>query len=178
MQSFGMPEFDTSWHAVKGPIFDGAFAREKLFLLLSLFNASRPNADLCDDGDGCTFRGLIDEFEEELITRLLIETAAMIRMKDDLFEQQHGIKAATQKDIVGKLFLPAKNPVGGPLNLREACNKIIHAKLINFDMARRRDWHARYFNPKIYLYGERGKQEWKAEVDIIRFVEFGTTMFP
>jgi hypothetical protein len=178
MQVSGMAEFDTSRHATKGPHFDSMFAREKFFVLLSLFNASRRSADLCDDGNGCVFRGLIDDYEEELITRLLIETAAMTRMKDDLFEQQHGFNAETHKDIVGKLFSPAKSKTAATLNLREACNKIIHAKLINFDVARRRTWHARHLNPKIYLYGERGKQQWKAEVDVIRFVELGALMFP
>jgi len=76
--------------------------KEKLYTLLSLFFASPPIAALAVDEVGCPFRLMLDEHEESLVTQLLIETAVLIRMKDDLFQQQHGISAAANKDIVAR----------------------------------------------------------------------------
>lgn len=176
-----MPEFDSSWKLMKGPKLESLACREKLYILLSLFYASPRIADRCDDEVGCPFRQMLDEHEESLITRLLIETAVLIRMKDDLFEQQHGIPAEAQKDFVGQIWLPGTASQPEPLHLREACNKLVHAKLINFDVSvEPHSWHSRHLQcPTIYVYGtnQRGI-EWKAEIDIAKWVSFGCTMFP
>ena len=166
-----MPEADTSWHAVKGPKLDTATCREKLYHLLALFFASKQLADLCDDQIGCPFREMLDEHEEQRITQLLVETAVFIRMKDDLFEQQYGQKANTGSCIVGLLRSPDTATTAEPLNLREGANKIIHAKLINFDVEREDEWHSRYLKPVVYLYGEQRGRSWKAELDIIKWAE-------
>jgi hypothetical protein len=173
-----MPENDTSWHAVKGPKLDSLSCKENLYTLASLFFASSHIAGLADDEVGCPFRQMLDEHEESLITQLLIETAVLIRMKDDLFQQQHGIPADTQKDIVGTLWIPADASQDSQLHLREACNKIIHAKLINFDLIGEPHAHDRYLQPVVYLYGEQRGTPWKAQIDVVRWVEFGYTMFP
>jgi hypothetical protein len=175
-----MPESDTSWRLNKGPQLDSLACREKLYHLLSLFFASPRIAELCDDEIGCPFRQMLDEHEEVVITRLLIETAVLIRMKDDLFEQQHGLPADANKDIVGSLCILKTDAQPIELTLREACNKLIHAKLINFDVEEKPYcFHERYLNPKIFAYGANQKGiEWKAEVDIAKWVSFGCTMFP
>jgi len=152
--------------------------KEKLYTLLSLFFASPPIAALAVDEVGCPFRLMLDEHEESLVTQLLIETAVLIRMKDDLFQQQHGISAAANKDIVGTLRIPATAATDSPLHLREACNKIIHAKLINFDVIGRPHAHDRHLDPVVYLCGEQRGAPWKAQLDIVKWVEFGYTMFP
>jgi hypothetical protein len=56
-----------------------------------------------------------------------------------------------------------------PLTLREACNKIIHASRIRFDVddARR----PTKLNPVLYVYGEKYGQEWKARLDLLAFAE-------
>ena len=123
---------------------------------------------------------MLDEHEETVITRLLIETAVLIRMKDDLFEQQHGLPAGANKDIVGKLWTPKNSAQPDELNLREACNKVIHAKLINFDVEEKPHFfHSRYLNPWIFAYGTNQKGiEWKAQIQVAKWVSFGCTMFP
>ena len=173
-----MPEYDTSWHAVKGPKLDPLSCKEKLYTLASLFFASRHIAGLAKEEVGCPFRQMLDEHEESLITHLLIETAVLIRMKDDLFQQQHGIPANTQKDIVGTLCIPTNATQGSLLHLREACNKIIHANLINFDLVGEPFDHDRYLQPIVYLYGEQRGTHWKAQLDVVKWVGFGCTMFP
>lgn len=173
-----MPENDTSWHVVKGPKLDSPACKEKLYTLASLFFASRHLAALADWKVGCPFRQMLEENEESLMTQLLIETAVLIRMKDDLFEQQHGIPAETQKDIVGAIRIPADAATESKLHLREACNKVIHAKLINFDLIGEPHAHDRYLLPVVYLYGEQRGTPWKAQIDIVKWVKFGYTMFP
>ena len=173
-----MPEFDTSWHAVPGPKLDSPTCKEKLYTLASLFFASPRIAALADEEVGCPFRQMLDEHEESLITQLLIETAVLIRMKDDLFQQQHGIATDSTKNIVGTLRNPATATAGSPLHLREACNKTIHAKLINFDLVGEPHAHDRYLQPMVHLHGEQRGTKWKAAIDIPKWVEFGYTMFP
>jgi hypothetical protein len=168
-----MAESDTSWHAVKGPNLDGLTCREKLYHLLALFFASRHIADLCYDEIGCSFRQMLDEHQEQRITQLLVETAVLIRMKDDLFEQQHGVSAETQNDVVGLLRSPDTSTTPQPLTLREGANKVIHAKLMNFDLEREDEWHARYLKPVVYLYGEQRGTKWKAELNVVKWAEYG-----
>mgnify|MGYP001304124537 FL=1 len=121
---------------------------------------------------------MLDEHEERLITQLMIETAVLMRMKDDLFEQQHGMKSECDKDIVGRLFIPKDSAAPQALNLREACNKLIHANLINFNFENIDNWNGRHLLPEIYLYGNFRGTEWKAELNITDWVRFGATMFP
>ncbi|MBK7930210.1 MAG: hypothetical protein IPJ98_22875 [Bryobacterales bacterium] len=159
-----MAEYDTSWHHCKGPRIDSHESREKLYNLLCLFLASSDISELCEGEIGCAFTALRDEHEESQITQLLIECAVLIRLKDDLFEQFHGFPSGAEKDIVGLLWVSSGNPIGQPLNLREACNKLIHSKLINFDINRVEEWHRRYLKPTVYMQGSAmahpGKQNW------------------
>ena len=173
-----MPENDTSWHVVKGPKLDSLTCKGKLYTLASFFFASRNIATLAHSEGGCPFRQMLDEHEEPLITQLLIETAVLIRMKDDLFQQQHGIPADAQKDIVGTLRIPTNAATESQLHLREACNKVIHAKITNFDLIGEPHSHDRYLQPIVYLYGEQRGTPWKARIDVVKWVEFGYTMFP
>jgi hypothetical protein len=163
------------------PVIDDSACREKLYILLAIFLASRHVGDLCEraaDGNGGIFRQILDEHEMSLATRLLIECAVLIRMKDDAFLEQHGMSAETHKDIVGTLSTGADLSECAELNLREACNKIVHAKRMNFDFEQDPGWESRYLVPTVHLYGEHRSLEWKAELDVIQFVECGCTMFP
>lgn len=56
-----------------------------------------------------------------------------------------------------------------PLDFREACNKIIHAKRVHFDIAVHEKTGVDYLNPVVYLYGSKGEKEWKATLDITQF---------
>ncbi|SFH61803.1 hypothetical protein SAMN05216299_1384 [Nitrosospira sp. Nsp14] len=46
------------------------------------------------------------------------------------------------------------------LGLPEACNKIIHARKISFDVEKIGE-HP-YLNPYVYLYGKQNGKNWKA----------------
>jgi hypothetical protein len=86
---------------------DDVACTEKLYTLLVIFLASKHIGDLCElapDGNGGIFRQVLDQHEMSLATHLLIECAVLIRMKDDVFQEQHGMPAEIEKDIVGTLF--------------------------------------------------------------------------
>lgn len=173
-----MAESDTSWHHISGPQIDSTAAREKLYTILALFLASPGIAEECDDHVGCPFRSLLDDHEKQLITRLLIEAAVLIRLKDDLFKQQHGITSGAYNKHVGFLFSPSKNSDAVDLNLRASCNKIIHAKLLNFDVNHENPVYSRHLNPTVYLHGVYKKVPWYAELNIKLWVAEASTLFP
>ena len=56
------------------------------------------------------------------------------------------------------------------LSLREACNKIIHAKKIRADVAEN-DKSQQYLKPYIHLFGVHKKVPWKATLDVIAFAK-------
>jgi hypothetical protein len=62
--------------------------------------------------------------------------------------------------------------VSEPLPLREACNKIIHAKNIVLDSNGSGNPYERFIKPKIFCYEDFQQQTgWKAEIDVYPFVE-------
>ncbi|MDA9529936.1 hypothetical protein ACM42_16215 [Bradyrhizobium sp. CCBAU 25338] len=114
------------------------------------------------------------------VTRILISCAAGLRIR---FDQSQG-PTDEQKADCGKLFPnwatdPKKVEV---LTLREACNKIIHATDIRFDVvipdaAINPDEEGAYYLPQLYLYGSKGRNDWRAELSLIDFARWGSAAF-
>jgi hypothetical protein len=134
----------------------------ELHRLVCIFLASRQFADL---REGAT--SLLDtwdclqESEEDEITRILLSVAITARVIDDLAD---GVFDFVALDCG---VLEQGKSVSG-LSLREACNKIIHATKIRFDV----DCNAagqEYVNPFIYLYGEKGGVPWRATLHVLEF---------
>jgi hypothetical protein len=174
-----MPEQDTSWHSTPGPILNSNGCREKLFHLLSIFLASKSTSELCDDQIGCTFAALRDDFESPLIASLLIESAITLRMIDDRIPKNDEIHEEIKKYVVGRLWDSPQSKKSVPLTLREACNKVIHAKVLNCVMSSKRASGNIYLRPFVCLYGEqRGKKkkEWKAKIEIEKWVDCGNKL--
>ena len=65
--------------------------------------------------------------------------------------------------------------------IREACNKIVHAKDINRDVANPNAsgmiHNDPYVGPYVYLYGDKDGQEWKAKLSIVDFVKRGEDVY-
>lgn len=115
------------------------------------------------------------------VTRILISCAAGLRIR---FDQSQG-PADEQKADCGKLF---PNWATAPktvevLTLREACSKIIHATDIRFDVVApgaapdRIDQAGAYYQPRLYLYGSKGRDDWRAELSLIDFARCGAVAF-
>jgi hypothetical protein len=137
----------------------------EIYRLLCIILASPAFAKL-RDGTGETWDPILhlEQFEDDEITRILLSCAITARVVDD---RENG-DLSRLAGPVGLLAEPVDAPAG-PLTLREACNKIIHAKKRRFDVEHTEEMQP-YVNPTIYLYGLRSSGgEWKATLDVIAF---------
>src|SRR5687768_1028779 len=98
-----MAEERTNWNTMPGPKWEATSCTEKLYLIASLFFASRHFSSLAEDEPHCAFSQLLDEHQKPLIIRLLIETAVLIRIRDDLTRSDEELYKETKKYIVGRL---------------------------------------------------------------------------
>ena len=137
----------------------------ELHRLLALFLASKSFASLRTNYPGEGFDPIykIQEVEDDEITRLLLSLAITARVIDD--------REGRVFELVGSNCGQLEKDVGTTdveiLDLREACNKIIHAKKVRGDVEE--DGGQTYLNPLIYLYGEQNGKSWRAALDIVAF---------
>jgi hypothetical protein len=137
----------------------------ELHRLLALFLASKHFAALRTNYPGEGFDPIykIQEVEEDEITRLLLTLAITARVIDDREDRAFTLVGSN----CGQLERQGENKEVEILDLREACNKIIHAKKIRGDVEE--DGAQTYLNPFIYLYGEQNGTGWRATIDIVAF---------
>lgn len=156
--------------------FDLPTLRLDLFRLLCYFSGSGKIHQLPDDkfieGDGSevilqSFRHLEDKYFQKETGRILLQSAIFTRLVLDESEaepEEHPVHPCGFLEQSGKT---------DPLSLREACNKIVHSKKINYDRASTDD----HYEPFVHLYGtmQNGKG-WKATLHIIPFVGHATNI--
>lgn len=118
--------------------------------------------------DAFTFKylaGLQREFLLEETSRILLQCSTILRMLDDESEADR-----EERDPFFCGILESQTGVV-KLSLREACNKIIHARQINFDEEPESESGSSYFKPQVYLYGTQSNSHWKATVDLREYLE-------
>lgn len=106
-----------------------------------------------------------EDMQRDLITKRLISVAVTIRILDDRDPQAFD----TITDYCGTMTKDLENPMGrSGLGLRDACNKIIHARKVTFD-SDTTSFGNGYLHPYLYLEGnERGKP-WTVDLDVVKF---------
>lgn len=107
------------------------------------------------------------------ISRLLLECSVQIRNEIDLKCISSEDNKYSINSFVGILFHDTKIPPekSTDLTFREACNKIIHTKHINFDLENAKSINEYdSLNNTIYLYGDYQNKEWKVELDVCKFI--------
>ena len=120
------------------------------YRLLSHILASKPLSELCTGHFACGYDILRDNFEEQEIQHLLIELAISYRVNDDLIKSiEH--ESISDKNPVGIIWEPIDSN-GHDLFLREACNKIIHAKRVELDIRKGASQHEHFINSVILLH--------------------------
>jgi len=157
----------------EGFFFDVASFRSDLYRLISSFYASITFAECGEDVDDDPVRELQGDFEEFEITRLMVSIAVAARIMDE----RDGYLSSKFGLECGQITPDLSQPdVVEPLSLREACNKIIHARKFNWDVEHLKDEGnlphpiTRFVAPTMFLYGRRDKTEWKATLNITEFV--------
>jgi hypothetical protein len=117
-----------------------------------------------NDAFGRRFESLrIFEFSE--VSRILVSVAAVVR------NELEGRSSIELQRPVGRLITNLEKPLESkPLTFKESCNKILHAKIVQPETTELKDGDiAPALQPLVNLFGERGKQEWKAVLDIRQF---------
>ena len=163
-----------------GYFFDAGSFRLDLYRLITCFYSSVAFARYGEDIDHDPIRNLQGEYEGNEIVRLLVNISVQARIMDDrdaLLSSRFLLHCGL---LVPNLDNPQKDI---PLTLREACNKVIHAKKFNWDVEQLKDEGnlpyptTQYLTPRIYLYGLHGKSKWKATLDISKFVKYNASLW-
>ncbi|MGQ3678377.1 hypothetical protein [Tenacibaculum discolor] len=104
-----------------------------------------------------------DLFEEEF-TKLILDITINARVLDDLImnsEKGISLKNFENVELIGILD---EKEFSSP---REALNKIIHSTYLGHDI--RSDDNKPYYMPSLQLLGNKGKNEWIAEIYLLPF---------
>lgn len=114
-------------------------------------------------------RSLLDDFEIEHATRLLLETAVIARIRsDDIKDESPEFSRYAHITFVGTL---EEENLRSDLSLRESWNKIIHARTIDFNYIAPDELHfKRSISETVKLTGAKNKKEWSAVVSLDRYI--------
>ncbi|MBN3785502.1 hypothetical protein [Burkholderia sp. Ac-20353] len=117
----------------------------------------------------------LQECEEDEISRILLSLAVTARAVDDAHNRVFDLAAGP----CGTLLRNAERPEeAADLELREACNKVIHASHWHFDMEENERGRS-YLTPTMYIYGSLGGRNWKAILDVVEFAkQYFSTVAP
>ena len=154
-------------------LFDTETIEKDLIILLSIVFLSKFNHQLLDkfvDKELLT----IHFTEGFIIQEKLISTSINLRMIDDEFKEQDK-KFMLPHEIVGNLFI--NNRQQRKLDLREACNKVIHAKkFISQTEPTGGIRRFQYYLPIIKFDGFHGSDYWTVELEIEKYVCNGLSL--
>lgn len=108
----------------------------------------------------------IEEIKESEVIRLAVEIAVQYRMMESNVKDPSWLD---EELVVGILQPNQKIDENIDLTIREACNKIIHAKEFGFDVQKFRGKQEYYFKPFFNITGTKGKAKWFAYIDVLFF---------
>ena len=104
--------------------------------------------------------------------RILLQTAVAVRFIGAGHADNKRAQKDWLEDAVGNLFKKVDDTAFQPLPLREACNKIIHARNIVLDSNESGNPYAHFIKPRIFCYDDfEQKTGWRAEIDLLSFVQ-------
>lgn len=139
-----------------------------IYRLLTIFMASRPISELEElpPHVGADSLQEFGKFERDELTRILLTVAITVRVIDDLEDKIIDMLSS----YCGLLTADVTDPIQTcGLNVRDACNKIVHAKTIDFDRGLLPNGR-RYLERSIFLAGtDHRKRNWQADLDVVKF---------
>jgi hypothetical protein len=150
-----------------------------LYRLLCLYLADRRVMSIALGNS--LIRTLHDTQIDLEVLRILISSAVTLRIA---FDQYSGsvLDPKLKNRTCGLLWPNWPKRKKESLTIREACNKIIHARKIQRDIANpdpygNPDNPDAYILPSVYLYGEKNGQDWRAKLLIVDFVKRATAVW-
>jgi len=163
-----MAEYIPEEYLKPGHHFDASNVRLDLYRLLALVLADQAVSKLATQSN--IFSDLQGEYLEYEVTRILLSSAIALRVE---FDRHPKDVWKDWKTECGTLFEPYRVTgskfKGKPLELRVACNKVIHASKIHWDVVGKYPGLT-YVRPYIYLYGKDRKVDWRAKLSVVLFV--------
>jgi hypothetical protein len=179
-----MAEEEPYFSAEKQPhsIEPGAFTLD-LYRLICMVSADRHVAKYALAS--AAIESLQDKYLRSEVTRIIISCATGLRILFDQTPRPSGKPPMIeQRSDCGTLYpnWAVDKKATEVLKLREACNKIIHATDIRFDVVvphatTNPDHEGAYLKPFLYLYGSKSKQDWRAKLSIVDFAKWGSAAF-
>jgi hypothetical protein len=152
-------------------LLDEQALEREIIILLSIVNASQINHKALEISIEKNYTADILYGEWNIMQNFLISIAIRLRIIDDMFQKEKE-KYEVPFDVIGSLVEGDKS---SELIFRNACNKIIHA--MNFQPSVKQESDTRngvktfsYFEPLIKLSGIKENKEWKAEIDLQKFL--------
>lgn len=116
---------------------------------------------------------LRQQFQEIEIGRRLLTIAVAVRNAMDQNPSRAEYWLQGVEDNVGtleNLGRKKEKETESVLTFRGACDKLIHCLSVNFCYVSENPRRGMALTPFIYLYGTKGKEEWKATIDINKFI--------
>lgn len=148
-------------------------------MCFDIFNIQAASRELASQAEYAASEG--EEFQssifdlhhrlaEKRLSQLMLSLAVLMRTFDDLMNDSE--RAAEYKEFVREKTAGLNiGEIGdADLTLRNACNKIIHAKDFRpvYDKDEEKYW---FMDGRIELYGELSRVEWEAVVNVAEFLE-------
>lgn len=162
--------------------------REKHYLLAAALAASRYLAKDCvffipgcgrndEDNAFAELRGLLDDFEGKHVTSLLIETAAISRIRHKDIENEIGKRYDYPSSVyVEKIRDGAK--AYQPMSLKDAWDKVIHAETVHFDYkVPKHEFHCRHITNSVELKGKYRREAWTVVIDLKKYIRHSIAAF-
>lgn len=146
--------------------------RRDIYELLSFFLSSQPIAELNDSSNDPLQQ--LDGLQRDLITKRLIAVAVTIRILDEQMSYVFDMLTAYCGTITKDLTKPGE---ACGLGLRDACNKIIHARNVTFDTNVALTGRT-YLYPSLYLEGTEWKKAWTVDLDVVKFCRESASVLP
>lgn len=147
----------------------------ELYRLLTVFAAGPSIATRRTDREGgCVYSFCQLNYEYEEIGRILLTIAAMLRSDWDAAPDVMEARMSSHRPEprVGTMVPNLKRARRRtPLRLRESLNKILHSHALNLDVRGGRRLGAGTLRPFVHLYGMHRGVDWKATIDIFKWVE-------
>ena len=173
-----MKEIDTSTSPIRGHLRLGWDDLQRdIYRLFTHFHGSGALADQSNTDTGVYYANLQQRFEELEIQDLLLRLAVRIRILEDAYRETW---QEPWSKSVGSLFDDSTRKENVPLSLREACNKVIHARHVNFCRTGAAEEDEVIFPllPTVILYGTRVRSPifWKCELQINEFLDSALTI--
>jgi len=165
-----LTEREVHWPYKPGYDLETDNIRLEMYRLLNQFLAEDTLSSLMENDDWLVHAmDIVGHLFTAECQRILIQASVVARIKDDN-EEESRLKIGAFETTCGTLVSDISRPYeSSPLCLREACNKIIHALRFHYDIE---TIHGReIIRPTVYLYGVRGKKEWKVTLNIIDFIK-------